>query len=236
MNPKPTSSMQRATAAGLRSILAPSASRTSALPDRPVAERLPCLASAQPAPAAMKAAVVETLNVGRPPPVPAVSSRSARAVTTGVASSRIVRASPATSSTVSPFVRSAIRNAAVSTSEALPVMTSPSTAAVSSCERSRREARASIAAVRTALGMARAKEGTGSAGATCSSARRERRRAQPRRKFASSSLPASVSTDSGWNCTPSAEARGGAGPSARLPAGVTWRQSGRVSSCTTSEW
>ena len=52
----------------------PSASSTSAEPDRPVAERLPCLATAQPAPAAISAAVVETLNVGRPPPVPAVST------------------------------------------------------------------------------------------------------------------------------------------------------------------
>ena len=73
---------------------APSASSTSALPDRPVAERLPCLASAQPAPAAMSAAVVETLNVGRPPPVPAVSTRSSRSHGTGVASARIVPRQP----------------------------------------------------------------------------------------------------------------------------------------------
>ena len=39
----------------------------------------------------MNAAVVETLKVGRPPPVPAVSSRSSRRVRTGVASARIVR-------------------------------------------------------------------------------------------------------------------------------------------------
>ena len=57
---------------------APSASSRSAEPDRLVAERLPCLATAQPAPAAIRAAVVETLNVLRPPPVPAVSSRSSR--------------------------------------------------------------------------------------------------------------------------------------------------------------
>ena len=42
---------------------APSASSRSADPDRLVAERLPCLATAQPAPAAISAAVVETLNV-----------------------------------------------------------------------------------------------------------------------------------------------------------------------------
>ena len=89
----------------------PSASSTSAEPERPVAERLPCLATAQPAPAAIRAAVVETLNVGRPPPVPAVSTRSSRLVVTGVANERIVRARPASSATVSPFVRSAIEQA-----------------------------------------------------------------------------------------------------------------------------
>ncbi len=61
---------------------APSASSTSAEPEGLVAERLPCLATAQPAPAAISAAVVETLKVRRPPPVPAVSSRSVRAVGT----------------------------------------------------------------------------------------------------------------------------------------------------------
>ena len=43
---------------------APSASSRSADPQRLVAERLPCLATRQPAPAATKAAVVETLKVG----------------------------------------------------------------------------------------------------------------------------------------------------------------------------
>ena len=47
---------------------APSASSRSAEPDRLVAERLPCLATRQPAPAATNAAVVETLKVGAPPP------------------------------------------------------------------------------------------------------------------------------------------------------------------------
>ncbi len=59
---------------------APSASSRSAEPDELVAERLPCLATAQPAPAAISAAVVETLKVLLPPPVPAVSSRSSRSV------------------------------------------------------------------------------------------------------------------------------------------------------------
>src|SRR3954454_12728266 len=148
MKPKPTSAMQRATASGLRSIRTPKASRTSAEPESPVAERFPCLATAQPAPAAISAAVVETLNVGRPPPVPAVSIRFSRLVRTGLASRRIVVARPTSSSTVSPLVRSAISTAAVCTSEALPCMISASTSAVCSVLRSRREASASIASVR----------------------------------------------------------------------------------------
>ena len=63
MNPKPISSMQRATSAGPRSIRTPSASSRSAEPQRLVLERLPCLATAQPAPAATSAAAVEMLNV-----------------------------------------------------------------------------------------------------------------------------------------------------------------------------
>src|SRR4051795_108355 len=154
MKPKPTSAMQRATASGLRSIRTPKASRTSAEPESPVAERFPCLATAQPAPAAIRAAVVETLNVGRPPPVPAVSIRSvSRPVVTGVANARIVVASPTISSTVSPLVRSATSTPAVSTSEALPAMISASTAAVCSALRSWRDASASIALVMTGLGI-----------------------------------------------------------------------------------
>src|SRR5881227_1555750 len=58
MKPKPVSSMHAATPSGSRSMRAPSASSTSAEPDELVAERLPCLATAQPAPAAISAAVV----------------------------------------------------------------------------------------------------------------------------------------------------------------------------------
>src|SRR5215218_1767193 len=153
MKPKPTRSMQCATASGRRSIRTPSASSTSADPDSPVAERLPCLATAQPAPAAISAAVVETLNVGRPPPVPAVSTRSPRPASTGVANRRIVRARPSISATVSPLVRSATSTPAVSTSEALPCMISASTAEVSSTERSSRDISRSIALVMTGLGI-----------------------------------------------------------------------------------
>src|SRR5215211_3374639 len=152
MKPKPTCATQRATSAAPRSIRAPSASSTSAEPLSPVALRLPCLATAQPAPAAISAAVVETLNVVRPPPVPAVSSRSSRSHSTGVARARMVEARPASSSTVSPFVRSAIRNAAICVSDALPSMITRSTSAACSIERSWPDASASIAFVRVGSG------------------------------------------------------------------------------------
>ncbi len=170
MNPNPTSSMQRATSRGPRSMRAPSASSTSADPDRPVAERLPCFATLQPAPAATNAAVVDTLKVGRPPPVPAVSTRGDRGrcaagtsfprapelspfTSTLTASSRIARAIPAISATVSPFVRNAIKRPAVCASEALPSITSRSTAVASSeVSASLRQSR-SMASVRIGLGI-----------------------------------------------------------------------------------
>src|SRR4051812_30672564 len=153
MKPKPTSLMQRATASGLRSMRTPSASRRSAEPESPVAERLPCLATAHPWPAAIRAAVVDTLNVGLPPPVPAVSIRSSRSAFTGVANARMVVARPTSSSIVSPLVRSAIRMPEVSTSDALPAMISARTAAVWSALRLLRDDSASSAWVRTWLGI-----------------------------------------------------------------------------------
>ena len=115
---------------------APIASSTSAEPERPVAERLPCLASAQPAPAAIRAAVVETLkSSARRRCRPCRPGRRDR-VSTGMASARIVAARPASSSTVSPFVRSAISTAAIWARDALPAMISASTAAACSCVRS----------------------------------------------------------------------------------------------------
>src|SRR4051794_41162599 len=152
MKPKPTSAMHSAIAAGSRSIRAPSASRTSAEPQRPVAERLPCLAIVAPAAAASSAAVVETLKLGAPPPVPAVSTTSGCFSSTRRASSRMVAARPATSSTVSPFARSAIRNAAVCTSVTRPSMISRSTDAASSADRSCPDATRSIAGVTRSLG------------------------------------------------------------------------------------
>ena len=113
MNPTPARSTHWATASGDRSILAPRASNTSALPLREVAERLPCLATETPAPATTNAAAVETLNVERPPPVPQVSTSGVLVSQTDALRARTTEASPASSAAVSPFARSAIRNAPV---------------------------------------------------------------------------------------------------------------------------
>ena len=86
------------------------------------------MATPQPAPAATSAAAVEMLNVEGPPPVPAVSTRSVREVSTEAESRRIVRARPTSSATVSPFARRAIRKAPVCTSPARPSITSSRTA------------------------------------------------------------------------------------------------------------
>ncbi len=76
MNPIPISSIERATRSGARSIFAPSASSTSADPQRELTERLPCFATRTPAPAITNEAAVEILNVpAASPPVPAVSTR-----------------------------------------------------------------------------------------------------------------------------------------------------------------
>ena len=149
MKPKPTLVDAAGHLPRARGRSAPSASSTSAEPHWLVAERLPCLATRQPAPAAMRAAVVDTLKVGRPAAGAGRVDEVARPRRTGTASSRIVRASPAISWTVSPFVRSAIRKAAVCASEASPSMISRSTRAASSAHRSSPPARRSIASVRT---------------------------------------------------------------------------------------
>lgn len=75
---------------------------------------MPCFATAHPAAAATMAAAVDTLIVWSPsPPVPHVSTASAREVWIRVAFSRMARALPVISATVSPFMRSAIAYAAI---------------------------------------------------------------------------------------------------------------------------
>ena len=118
---------------------------------------------------------------GRPPAAGAggVDEVVARRRRAG-ASERIVCARPAISSTVSPFVRSAIRKAAVCASEALPSMISASTrCGLLARTRSWPPASRSIASVRTVFGTA------------------------SRGSCAAAACRAGVSTDSGWNWTPS---------------------------------
>src|SRR5581483_9401299 len=124
----------------------------SAEPQRLVLERLPCLATAQPAAAATSAAAVEMLKVVGPPPVPAVSTRAPAGASTCAASRLIVRARPTSSATVSPLARSATRKAAVWTSPARPSMISSRTAEAWSAVRCAPEHTSSIARVRMSFG------------------------------------------------------------------------------------
>ena len=132
MKPMPASSMHLLTPSASSSIFTPRASSTSALPQPELMPRLPCLATRSPAPATTKAAVVEMLKLPEPsPPVPQVSTTGPETVT-GTALSRITDASPAISSTVSPFKRSAVRKAAIWAGVASPSIISVMTAAACS--------------------------------------------------------------------------------------------------------
>ena len=130
---------QRADSSGDGAGSSPSASMTSCAPDCDDCARLPCLATATPAPATMNAAIVDTLIDREPsPPVPQVSTiASAVEVEVGMRA-RIARAAPTTSSTVSPFMRSAASSAPICAGVAWPSMIWPTTAAISSDVRSLR--------------------------------------------------------------------------------------------------
>ena len=104
----PISRIARAVCSGSIAIRTPIASSRSALPHWLEIDRLPCLATRTPAPATTNAATVEILKVPlRSPPVPQVSSSGApfNPTFTGTAIARMARANPASSSTVSPFIR-----------------------------------------------------------------------------------------------------------------------------------
>ena len=162
----PTSSMQRVTLSGGRSRLMPSVSTTSAEPQSEETERLPCLATLRPAPATTNAVAVETLNVPvASPPVPQVSISISRSVPLSPATSsprarmrttfwRITCAKPISSSTVSPFMRSAVRNAPICAPVAAPDMMASMAAAASMRVRSRRSTSARSASVMIGLVMA----------------------------------------------------------------------------------
>ena len=134
MNPIPASARHRCTPAASRSILTPSASSRSAEPQCDEAARLPCFATGTPAPATTIAAIVEMLNVPlRSPPVPHVSTTGV-AATTGFAKPSAVFESPSSSSTVSPFVRRAIRNPPIWPGDASPLMITRIASAASSVD------------------------------------------------------------------------------------------------------
>ena len=114
----------------------PAASNTSALPDLPVAARLPCFATVIPAAAATNAAAVETLkSPAASPPVPTVSTTLSDLTDTAAANSRITIAAAVNSSTVSPLICSAVRNAPICAGVASPCITIRMTLFI--CSRSR---------------------------------------------------------------------------------------------------
>ena len=140
-NTRPTSSRMRPALSGSRSTATPPAARTSAEPTREEMERLPCLATAAPAPAATTAAAVERLNRSRPrPPGPHVSRSGARRVATRLIRLRSAETAPAISSAVSPRVAIPRRIAPFCASVALPSIRSPNAASASSRGRGRRVA------------------------------------------------------------------------------------------------
>ena len=100
----------------------PRASRTSADPDFDDDALLPCLTTRTPAPAHTSADMVEMLTLdNRSPPVPTMS-RAGAGTCTARACSTMASARPLSSSTVSPLVRKAMRNPAMTASDTSPFM------------------------------------------------------------------------------------------------------------------
>ena len=139
MNPIEVSARQSATAFGLSRMLAPSDSRTSALPDPDDTLRPPCLATRAPAAAATNIAAVEILNVCAPsPPVPQRSTRLDRSAgSTCVANSRMICAAAAISPIVSFLTRRPIVSAAICTGVSSPLISRRHNDSISSWKISR---------------------------------------------------------------------------------------------------
>src|SRR5262245_39686588 len=132
MKPMPASRMHVPTWSASRSILTPSACKTSAAPDFEESARFPCLATGTPAPATMNAAQVEMLNEPEAsPPVPTTSIAPGGALTPSILL-RIVVTAPVISSTVSPRTRSAIRSPPICDGVASPDIMRSKAAAASS--------------------------------------------------------------------------------------------------------
>src|SRR5690606_35094578 len=172
MKPMPLRAMDCATAPGGNSIMAPSASYASALPDVDETLRPPCLATRPPAAAMTKLDAVEMLNVLAPsPPVPTMSTRCVRSATsTRRASSRIARAAPVISPTVSFLTRNPIMIAAVICGDTSPRITWRMRSNISSSKISR----CSIVRCRASwgvMGMGRGVSGRGMRAAASGGAR-----------------------------------------------------------------
>ncbi len=222
--------------------------------------RLPCFATGVPAAATTSDAAVEMLNVPLPsPPVPT------RSIVPGGAStlttrSRIAPANPASSSVVSPRIRSATRRAASWAGVASPSMTEPIALRASSIDRVRPSTTAASAARTVSLIARRSRwprrprsrphrRTAASSGDSAippvanvpatSSSRPASPSPASRRKLARRCGPSGVSTDSGWNWTPSSGRltwrRPMITPSSSVIA-VTRSSSGSVARSTHSEW
>ena len=137
----PATARHSATPAGLSSRFTPRASRRSAEPQLDDAARLPCLHTGTPAPATTRLARVETLMVWlRSPPVPTTSTARARTSSssgTSSAAASMAARSPVSSSTDSPFMRSATTKPASCAGVAVPCRISAMAARACSVVRSR---------------------------------------------------------------------------------------------------
>jgi len=139
--PIPTSRMARAVSAASSAISIPKDSSRSALPAAVLEiDRLPCLATCTPAPAATNAASVDMLKVpALSPPVPQVSSSGCpwgKSGCTFTAMSRMARARPTNSATAGPFIRIAIAKAAICAWLARPSKITRMAASASAASRS----------------------------------------------------------------------------------------------------
>ena len=116
----PVARRQRTASSGASAVGTPSASSTSAEPQRLLRLRLPCLAIFAPAAAATSAAAVEILKVPlASPPVPQVSTSAARSASVKgnvTAAERMASTNPASSSAVTGRAASASSRLSISPS------------------------------------------------------------------------------------------------------------------------
>ena len=121
IKPIPVSFIHCSTCFGSSIMFAPSASSKSDAPLFEDAALLPCFATVTPAAAQTNIDVVDMLNELAPsPPVPTKSMYSSVSSLTLPPFDFIISVQPTISSTVSPFMRSAVKNADTNTGDAVP--------------------------------------------------------------------------------------------------------------------